>query len=221
MFLRRPIAVIDTNVIVALFTCADIVGAVDRNELPDRQYWRLIRAREALHLGIYLNSQDSLTVDLHNEAIDKIRELVPPVADVTWAYTHLFSNFVYPELLPAWRSIGDARLFLKGNEADDELLRLALERSIPLITFEGHTPNGLIDQKLREKAKKAGADVFTPGEFVMGKLDEAAVDGFLARYQDRAQAFAREETERYDHYQGHLAGLAETLKRVLGRWPDA
>ena len=133
--MKHPVAVIDTNVIVAMYTVADITGSIERREPPEKQHWRLLRAREALRLAILLHERGAVTFSLHNEPLEMIQKLVPQVPNVTFAYTELFVRFVYPNLLSGWRSIGDPRLRVTGNRADDELLRLARERNVPLITF--------------------------------------------------------------------------------------
>jgi hypothetical protein len=77
-----------------------------------------------------------------------------------------------------------------SNGADDALLTFARRARIPLITNEGYTKDGLLDIRLRKRAKEAGVEVFTAAEFHAGKMNEAEeVETFLALFRARMPAY--------------------------------
>lgn len=215
-----PQLVLDTNVIVVMYTLNDLLESIANGEAPARQAWRRNQAHEALCFGIYLDANNASTVVVPNEAIRKINELSPREATIKGVYTWLFVKFVRPKVLPNWHDVGDPRMEAKGNAADRELVRLAQQYDLPLVTFEGHTPEGIVEKKkkLRERAKDAGVPVFTPGEYLTSRarrnVTDADVGRFLARYEQRAPAFSREHPECVG-IQAHVDGLLTTLRRLL------
>ena len=130
-------------------------------------------------------------------------------------------HFVRPNAMPKWHDSGDLTQHFVGNAADRELVRLAQQHALPLVTFEGHTEDGVVDQGyLRKKAKAANVPVYTPGQDLQQKASQALtdvdVDRFFVRYEQRCRAFQLGQQD-YPVKQRHLVGLLSTLKNLLGR----
>jgi hypothetical protein len=216
--LWRIVAVIDTNALVDAYSCHDVLAAIDEASKrggkakvvadPNVRY-RCQRAKEALLLGAYLHRAGATTWSLHSEPVELLTRRVPPGATDTHglelAYTTVFLHFVKDHVMTAWNVQaprvpgGEA-----GNAADRAYLAFAKQHGKPLVTNEGNTPGGIIDEKLRLTAKQQGVPVFTPGEFWAGRSDEAVeTKRFLRRFERRAQVYigrrpqrARKATER-------------------------
>jgi hypothetical protein len=78
--------VIDTNVLLDLYSCHDFEAVVVKHGAdlvaishPDTIY-RRARAREAVILAVYLDRIEATTLSLQHEALDLIQRHVPPTA---------------------------------------------------------------------------------------------------------------------------------------------
>lgn len=174
-------AVVDTNVVVELYSCHDIARAS-----ADSKQDRIDRARDSLVLAIYLDQVRATTYVLY-EAIEINRQRVPPgpIPDsYELLFTTLFIWFVKDRVLARWQPIAarehDA---LRSNAADRHLEDFAYEHKKPLITREA---------KLTKRARARGVEVYSPREFWEGKLD-VAKEGqrFLRRFDAERAPFAR------------------------------
>ena len=243
---EQPIAVVDTNVMLDVYSCHDLSGQYDKGEDvagPNATY-RRARARESLLLAIYLHSIRATTYGLHHEVPRMLTQMVDPESSKTLEtnFTTLFLHFVKDEVLSGWdaRCVidwdkGDANdagedgfswwdQGLKGDDADDRLLLLAKETQVPLITNEGFGVKGVKNRKLRKRAKAEGVVVFTPEEFYRGKLDEdAETRAFLKSFANRAPRYIEEDERKFGpseirDFLLHLLGVYEHI--LLGKTKD-
>jgi len=228
-------AVVDTNVLLDIFSCHDISNAYaqfgeltaeQEIDLPPAVY-RRARARESLLLAFYFHAQKATTYSLKDEVLAIMQGRVDPSADDTWHTQHTmqFAHFVTNQLLSGWRlasqpSLGAAAL--QGDDADAHLVEYAREHGLPLITNEGFGPTGIRAEKMRKLATDAGVNVFAPGEFWRGQIDESSeIEDFLRRFRKQAPAYAaarakprleREALDRMNGYFRHVL-LGETAGR--------
>lgn len=187
------VAVLDTNVLVDVLSCHDLLEAYDIHDAESLPLvYRRARARESLLLCMHLHDTWSDTLSLH-EAVRVLEKCSPPEDKVSFAraFTETFIWFVGDDLLPNWEMhVPTTDGGEKGNAADRAYLELAKSRGLPLITNEGYTMDGLKDEKLRGDAKAASVPVFAPREFIEGKMNEAlAIGAFLIRFTERAPAY--------------------------------
>ncbi len=178
-------AVIDSNVLLELYSCHDIARAPQ-----DAKQYRIDRARDSLVLAIYLDQVRATTYGLF-EAIEINRQRVPPgpVADAgersyELLFTTMFVWFVKDHVLTRWQPIA-ARDHdkLRSNAADRHLEDFAYEHRKPLITREA---------KLAKRARARGVEVYSPREFWEGRLDVTnAGQRFLRRFDAERVIFAR------------------------------
>jgi len=106
-----------------------------------------------------------------------------------------------------------------GNDADRLLVEIAKEHGLPLITNEGYSMNGIVDEKLRKRAQDAGVQVFTPREFCQGKLDETEeISAFLQRFREQAVRYLEARQRELGPDKGYevisLMGASTTRTRV-------
>jgi hypothetical protein len=196
MSTESPIAVIDTNVMLDVYSCADLARQyeLDEDVSGPQATFRRARARESLLLAIHLHSVEATTYGLEHEVPRILRKMADPEASETLEtnFTKLFLYFVKDNVLSGWdaRCVIGWDLGIKGTQADDRLLALAQKHDLPLITNEGYTKSGIQDEKLRMNAQAKGVPVFTPREFYEGKLDEPTqTQAFFQRFADRAPAY--------------------------------
>lgn len=196
MSTKTPIAVLDTNVMLDVYSCHDLSNEYLKGgdiAGPTATY-RRARARESLLLAIYLHNIRATTYGLHHEVPGKLTDNVAPEAHDTWENQHttLFAHFVKEEVLFGWFAgyVPENDKGLVGDKADDHLLAYAKQNGLPLITNEGFRVRGVKDQKLRKRAKAEGVAVFSPKEFYEGRMDEQAeIWAFFKRFADRAPIY--------------------------------
>jgi hypothetical protein len=213
-----PIAVLDTNVMLDVYSCHDLANEYRKGgdvAGPEATY-RRARARESLMLAIYLHSIRATTYGLHHEVPRMLTEMVDPAAHGAWEnhFTTLFVHFVKDEVLFGWRDefVPDNDLGVEGEAADERLLTYARDNKISLITNEGFKVRGVKDKKLRARAKAQGVEVFTPREFYEGKLDEVpAMQAFLKRFAERAPAYIKQHNREFGP-----SKVGDSLKLLLG-----
>jgi hypothetical protein len=207
--LAPTLAVLDTNVFIDIHSCHDLKGTFDRlhSSLGDAAIdepvveYRLRRARESLLLAMYLNKISATTYSLHNEAVELLMLKAPPSpgghameSDFTTVFVHFVKDYVLPDWSPTMPTEPGSEA---SNEADRALVAYAKDNGLPLITNEGNTPDGIIDEKMRKLARDAGVAVFAPFEFYDGKINETEeVDAFLARFRHEAPRYLSARNER-------------------------
>ena len=196
---NKPIAVLDTNVVLEAISCVDLVKLY--NNQPDldptgpEATLRRQKARESLLLSIHLNTIKATTYSIFEPMRIAVREVDPNAhgefenhAMVIW------THYVKDEVLPDWvmTSPSDGEGEPTGNRADALLVERAKEYGVPLISHEGLSVAG-IDSKsgIRKKAAAAGVTIVTPREFCgeMAELLESAL--FMKRCADGAEAHAQ------------------------------
>lgn len=171
-------------------------GAVDQEPMV----YRRARARESLLLCMHLHGSWSDTLSLH-EALAQLMAKAPPdqlASSFETAFTTIFIWFVKDYVLPRWEMLVPTQPGTeKGSAADRAYVESAKSGGLPLVTNEGFTPSGIVDQGLRKRAKTAGVPVFTPREFYDGKINEAVeIGGFLTRFRDQAPRYLAAHWER-------------------------
>lgn len=178
---------VDTNVIVEFDTQADLLRLADElgpeGCLRSSKFrYRQLRARHSIVLAWWFAKNKINAAVLGNEAIDVVTTQVatprdPPSYAVGKAIYHIVRPFVWR----GWHiaALVDVDHTLTGEDADDELLRVAFEEKLPLITWEGFTEKGFVSnaKKLRAKCLARGVSVHTPKEYLqqmnVNVLDES------------------------------------------------
>lgn len=215
--LPRYLAIVDTNVLVDLYTPTDLLRAYaskSPEDLDDRNcVYRRARVRESMLFALYLHESGATTLSLHDEPLAKLVELVPPrpderegspesVAPVTRErsgeeifasnFLRVFLHFVKSTLLSSWddKASLEARS-QRGNRADVALLWLAYGHGSTLVTNEGNASTSRVNPRsLRAKGERVGVRVKTPLDFVPSTFDfDRAIDRFLASWYANAPAY--------------------------------
>lgn len=219
---KRPVAVVDTNIILDTHAAHDWLATYRSRELVmggaalDEHHvaYRTKRARESMLLAIYLDKLRAVTCSLHNEGLDIMTKRVPPrnvggPSEVVF-FTEFTVWFVFERVLPNWnRATFNLRGGQRGNQADLVLIEHAKKHRLPLLTNEGNLPGGIVDVGIRKKAKAAGVRPMAPSEFYDTKIDEAAeVDRFFERFRAEAPRYLRERQRRFGDADGGEAQMA-------------
>jgi hypothetical protein len=173
---------VDTNVVVEFDTLADILTVGDNHptiadglaspEFGYRQY----RLKHSTLLMWWFAKNTIVASSLGNEIIDKVTGadgrpgLAVPPKYAQHALAKAIYHIVRPFVWQGWHMAASvtANHDLTGEDADDELLRLASEDNVPIITWEGFTQKGLNPnpKKLRDKCIARGVPVYTPAEYL-------------------------------------------------------
>lgn len=227
--LPKPIAVIDTNVFVEIHSCRDLRSDVERlhatlgdaaMDHPDVTF-RIARAREAALLAMYLHKIGAHTFSLRGEAINMLEKLAPPAAGGTSMdsdFTMVFAHFMSDYVLRGWKSQAAHRAETKtGDDADLLLIDYARKKRTPVITHEGYTQSGIVDDNkkgnMRARCKAAGVDVFAPREFYDGKINPTEeIEAFLARFRRRVPEWLADR--------GKDDAMGKVLGWIFGYLPD-
>jgi hypothetical protein len=169
---------LDTNVALEIYSVGDLLRVGDECGTPQdalrspRYKYRQLRGRHSTIVAWWLAKQRRAAGILGNEVVDqldKVAPLVPPGMDgtsyvFTTAIIHVVMSFVVRGRIGALTNVNHLAL---GSDADNELLKQAIAKKIPLISNEGLPESGVpVDEGLRKKAKKAGVAVFTPEEYL-------------------------------------------------------
>jgi hypothetical protein len=234
----RITAVLDTNVMLDVYACHDILDAHEKaverfTQAPElhtslgdldilrdpKIQFRLLRARESLFLAMHLHKTRATTFSLRGEFETKLKDLAPlePAGtDVRRPlYTGTFVNFVYDALFFDWNAsmVADSHA---GHAADSALLRFAKVGNLPFITNEGRKTDGSIDwdaKKIPARAKALGVRACSPREFY-GNIDEAGErNDFLDRYKTAAPKYL---DSRPDAQSRHI--WEQLLRRTLNHY---
>jgi hypothetical protein len=186
------VAVVDTNVLLDLHSCHDLVHSYDKSggpETPETTYRRK-RAKEGLTLAIYLHETRATTWSVASEPVARMLANVDPNAGDTleFHYAMLFSNYVLPHVLHGWAPgmppTPDPAM--TGNRADAALVAYAQQHGKPLITNEGISHSGTrnTDKWLLKRARAAGVQIFSPEDFYQGKINvRRAARRFIAAFR--------------------------------------
>lgn len=202
---EKPNAVLDTNVGLAIYSWHDIFDAADpvftkdpkaTLEHPEIQF-RAQRARAAFLLALFLDENGWKTLVPLNEVLRLLLKKAPPTGaeqGIKSNFVRLFLYFIKDELLTRWEAGGDVAsdAHLKGDDVDRLCLGWADQHRIPLISWEGHGPNGLDASKLiPREAKIRGTDLVTPEALVRRhNFDHVpAVRRFLSDWDRKAPKY--------------------------------
>jgi hypothetical protein len=215
--LPRYVAIVDTNVLVDLYTPTDLLKTYGSSkwegvDSTDSVY-RRSRARESLLFALYLHESRATTLSLHDEPIAKLIERVPPRPDeiegalpsiapvpreptgeTVFAsnFLRVFLHFVKSTLLSRWDDKSSLEAGAQsGNRADVALLWMAYGHGSTLVTNEGNASTSRPNSRsLRAKGERVGVRVKTPLEFVPPTFDfDRAIDRFFAALYAKAPAY--------------------------------
>ena len=217
------VAIVDTNVLLDIFSCHDLSTLYDRLGHADvaaydpQATYRRARVRDSLLLAMYLHNRGATTFSPY-EARTIMVARVPPSAVDTFEnhYTTIIVNFVKDQLLSRWRALSQNEDDnLHGTRVDESLIALAGERQVPLITNEGFTQAGVVETGIRERAARAGVVAVAPREFFQGQLDEeGAARAFIAAFRGRANGYIDSHPKR-DVVLDSMKWAAGYLRHVL------
>jgi hypothetical protein len=219
-----PIAIIDTNVLLEIYSCHDHYRAHAKAyaEHGDEFYYQLDpthrgqRARASLLLAIYLNDIAATTYGSHGEFLDIITKTVPPSPAGTPGGQNWEEDFLTQALyvvgdrvLTNWThtvpSLAEAQ---RGSRNDQWLVDEAARLNVPLITHEGLSKTGdRVVSGIDKKAAVAGVQVLMPREFFNGKLDE----------RERSKAFLNQLGEEIEKL---TVGRTDDLGKILAMVQD-
>lgn len=185
-------AVLDTNVLMNIWSCFDITKPAPGN---GSDFLRN-RTRDALILTEYLSNIRATTWSAGHEYLKKMSKgsYITISGEHTFQLPKVDPDDIYsPEtrhhvllleilgnqpnfLGKRWRSLYDKSIEdITPQEFDNILLEYSIQHNICLITNEGLTSEGIKLSGLRKKAKERGGQALTPREYFEGKLDETAV----------------------------------------------
>lgn len=198
-------AVLDTNVNLAIYSWHELLDAMERTvgedpaadlTHPEIQFWAQ-RARTAFVLALFFNERGWATWSPLNELTRTLVSKAPPVGEEHGPKSNFVRFFVYfikEKLLPGWLADGDPSSDegMIGNGVDELCLDVAAQHSIPLVSWEGHGPNGLDPKKyIPREARERGMDLVTPEQLLSREqFDETkAVERFFAGWDRHAPAY--------------------------------
>jgi hypothetical protein len=197
------VAVTDTNFLLDLYSCHDMTGTYNEaharlgaeGAVDDQAVvYRRARARESLLLAMHFHNVGATTFSLHFEVVDLITRRAPPApggetmeSDFTNAFLHFVKDYVLPNWNPTMPTAPGTEA---KNDADKALVEHARARGLPLITNEGYSQAGIVEEGMRRFAREAGVQVFAPREFYQGKIDEAEeIEAFLRRFREQVPRY--------------------------------
>jgi len=162
----------------------------------DIQFWAQ-RARTAFMLALFFNERGWATWSPLNELTRTLVNKASPVGEEHGPksnFVRLFVYFIKEKLLPRWLDAGDPSSdeSVIGTGVDELRLDVAAQHSIPLVSWEGHGPNGLDPKKfIPRAARERGIDLVTPEELLRREMfDETkAVERFFAGWDRHALTF--------------------------------
>jgi hypothetical protein len=199
----NAVAVVDTNVVMDMRSCADLVQEYERGasdlaaaRTPEAIF-RRARVRESMILAWYLHKVGAVTFSLPDESVRILTRMADPSAarDFGTHFTTWFIWFVKDYVLDRWYEgfVPGIDTGLKGSDCDDLLVELCCASHVPLITNEGYTLAGVSASNpkgLRAKALAAGVSVYTPRQFWSGRIGPgSACRQFLKRFDKQARRF--------------------------------
>lgn len=154
------------------------------------------------------------------EADRRLESLIPPNQKPGTDFAHdalvLFIHFIMHEVLGGWTNhVTTTSETAVGTNADRLLTEIAVRTGLPLITSEGVTASGIVEKGLRNRARKAGANVFAPREFFAGKIVEAdTAYSFLERLAEKRPLYLERCREKFDGDEGKADDLYQLVQRV-------
>jgi hypothetical protein len=175
----KPIAVLDTNVVLDAISCVHMVKHYDNQAVPDPttpdSIFRRQKARESLLLSVYLNSINATTYSIFEATRITVREVAPEARGTFENHAMIiWVHYVKDTVLPDWTMVGPSNGDDEpvGNAADALLVEKAKEFDVPLISHEGITVDGINPKSgIRKKAVAAGVKIVTAREFY-GEINE-------------------------------------------------
>jgi hypothetical protein len=209
--LHRPIAVIDTNVLVDVLSSHDVLNAYGmKMSLDVDMVYRRARARDSLILFEHLHRRKAWTVNLRDEPWNVLSR-VGPVGHLD-GRVYVATRFLFADLWRDWRRLPPDESPTPeptGTKADRMLVSIAKAYDLPLITNEGHSKTGVIDEgkAIRRFAREDGVDLCTPVEFWHGQIDAIEASyRILTKFRNRRGFFIKGQSD-----VGGLEGLLDEV----------
>ncbi|MBL8940796.1 MAG: hypothetical protein JNM69_39995 [Archangium sp.] len=187
--------ILDTNVLVEIYSAADLYRAAEEHELrdtltagidSDELRFRRARVRDSLLLAWYLSESNQTSRSLGDEATRTLTRDANPseLGEFRSQFIQVSIYFVKDYLLARWNPTvesGDVR----GNAADRILVSRAKELGVPVVSHEVHS-----DRALRKAARVEGVQVMTPREYWQPHQNEdSAIRALLHRFGAAAPRF--------------------------------
>ncbi|MGE0400238.1 MAG: hypothetical protein AB7T06_26215 [Kofleriaceae bacterium] len=175
---------VDTNVMMEIDSIGDLIQLGDRlgseealEASPEARY-RQLRSRYSILFAWWLSQTGTVVGTLGNEVVDQLEgKLAPDTDDAAYAFTTGIVHVIRPFVLKGMKT--GALLHVNHeatkDDADTELLNVAIKEKLPIVTNEGLTQRGLTENKdkdtrnLRGRCRDAGVAVYTPEEFLSFK----------------------------------------------------
>lgn len=207
-------------------SCHDLLAKLDElyaligdRALDDEAVtFRVERAREATILALHFHRTGATTFGLRDEMLTVLTRNAPPselASNYRSAFTMVYVWFVRDRLLHGWNHTVPRKLDReRGNEADRALVSAAKEMGVPLISYEGYSHDGTIDEGklVRRHAREEQVTVLLPRQYYAGRVDEPlVVDAFFRKFNREAPAYIEERTKRFGR-----DGTEDLLKTIHG-----
>jgi hypothetical protein len=197
-FAGVPNAVLDTNVGLAIYSWHDLVAIAAEHPSATLEHtaiqFRAQRARTAFFLTLFLHQNEWKTLVPLSEWRRKLIETSPPNGPEHSVESSFFFLYVRPKLLPGWYAGGDLNsdAAIRGTNVDRLCLDWAEQHKTPLVSWEGHGPNGLDRSKLiPREAPRRGIDLLTPEELLRRQNFDAsaAVQRFFSDWDSQVGGY--------------------------------
>jgi len=203
--------ILDTNVVMEILAVKDLLDSGEKLGTEEAALgspvfrYRQLRSRHANLLVWLFAKQRINTGSLKNEVVDILRDKMAPQSDGnSYGFTTVIVHVVRPRMLHGWGfgALIHANPLATKEDADDELLRLALAHGDAIITNEGLSPDGYSDVKkngdinLRGKCHRDGVPVFSPAEYLIRLGADVPVEArkFCDAYEKAAREALRSKT---------------------------
>jgi len=221
-----PNAVLDTNVMLSIYSWHDLVEVMERVgkidpratlHRPDVQF-RAQRLRWGFLLSLFLDEKGWATICPFEEFTRKMEDKVNPNKaehDTRVGYTTLYAHFIKDLILTGWKAGADTEDHaLVGDDVDVHCAKRAETFSVPLISWEGVSHTGEIDndKTIRKEALQRGVVVVTPQELLVRERFDPrpAIERFFRAWVTAESAFL-------EGHSGHAAANVAFMKGVFLR----
>lgn len=178
--------IIDTNVKAEIYTLGDLCRMLDEFDSleaclasPDFRY-RQRRTKHSIILAWWLAQNRVSTGHLGAEGLQIITEkLAPETHTFSFMMTTAIVHIILPMVMEGWPigALVEVDHLATGTAADSELLRVAKDENLPVMTWEAFNTDGTFSsnpQKLRNRCHAEGVRAYTPEEYLrLHKVDVA------------------------------------------------
>lgn len=212
--MSEPIAaVVDTNVILDIYSLTDILLANEESDLR-RHNFRLTRARDSLLLAWCFHATRSTTLSLGRETTRLVKQRNSPnVATLTGHHMQMSIYLQKERLLSQWNDLSFVEGLATGASCDDVLLAVAEQLKVPLITNEGFFSTAgkkRSKRMLPSKAQALGVHTVSPRDYWSTRQTESqAIAAIRTQFDESAVRFL------IHHDNSDAASRAVILRRAF------